>query len=155
MGTDQKFGRTAAEWDEIVSRGLSILEETARNRSLIPYSELAERITRDVGPTPLVDHHLELSHVLYDVVLLGLERWPDRSTAPLISALAVYKDIKEPARGQSRLQSSSAGDRATARMPSSSSGGKRLKPSMPTTPRSDSTHKNPTRRRKLMLNDAR
>lgn len=103
MGSGEKFGRTSAEWDEIVSSSLSILEDTARARSLIAYSDLAERITRQVGATPPVDHHLELRHVLYDTVLLGLEKWPDGSRAPLISALAVYKDVPEPGPGHITL----------------------------------------------------
>lgn len=82
MGSGEKFGRAAAEWDQIVSRCVEILEDVARARTLTAYSDLAERITGDLGLAPPVDHHLELSHVLYDAVLLGFESWPDRASAP-------------------------------------------------------------------------
>jgi hypothetical protein len=29
-------------------------------------------------------------------ILLGFESWPDSKTAPLLSAVAVYKDLREP-----------------------------------------------------------
>lgn len=103
MATGNKFGRTSAEWDEIAADCVAILEDMARSRKLISYSELAEKITKNLGLSPPIDHHLELSHILYDAVLLALESWTDRESAPLISALAVYKDIREPGPGHVTL----------------------------------------------------
>lgn len=103
MATSEKFGRTSDEWELIVKRSLAIVEETGRSQSLISYSDLAARVSDDLALSPPVDHHLELSHVLYDVVLLGLEGWPDPQKAPLISALAVYKDLREPGPGHITL----------------------------------------------------
>ena len=99
----EKFGRTPAEWDETARECVSILEETARARDLINYSDLALAITRNLGLTPPVDHHLELSHILCDAVLLGLESWPEPDSAPLLSAIAVYKDVREPGPGHITL----------------------------------------------------
>jgi hypothetical protein len=101
--SDEKFGRTPAEQDEIARECVAILEETARNKTLITNSDLAQRITRNLSLSPPVDHHLELSHILYDAVLLALESWPDPQDAPLLSAIAVYKDVREPGPGHITL----------------------------------------------------
>lgn len=101
--SDAKFGRTPAEQDEIARECVAILEETARNKTLIAYSDLAQQITRNLSLSPPVNHHLELSHILYDAVLLALESWPDPHDAPLLSAIAVYKDVREPGPGHITL----------------------------------------------------
>ena len=101
--TRQKFGRTEQEWDEIVTSCVRILEETAARRDLIPYSGLAAQITDELSISPPIDHHFELSYILGDAVLLGFEPWPDPKTAPLLSAIAVYKDAKEPGSGHAKL----------------------------------------------------
>lgn len=100
---EEKFGRTPAEQDEIARECVAILEETARNNTLITFSDLAQRITHNLSLSPPVDHHLELSQVLYDAVLLALESWPDPHNAPLLSAIAVYKDVREPGPGHITL----------------------------------------------------
>jgi hypothetical protein len=82
---------------------VSILEDTARARDLVSYSDLAQAITSNLGLSPPVDYHLELSHILYDAVLLGLESWPEPDEAPLLSAIAVYKDVREPGPGHITL----------------------------------------------------
>lgn len=46
MTSGEKFGRTPAQWDEIARECASILENTARERDLISYSDLAQAITR-------------------------------------------------------------------------------------------------------------
>lgn len=101
--SSEKFGRTSAEQEEIARECVAILEETARNKTLITYSDLAQRITRNLSLSSPVDHHLELSHILYDAVLLALESWPNPHDAPLLSAIAVYKDVREPGAGHITL----------------------------------------------------
>ena len=98
-----RFGRAESEQEEIARECVSILEETGRDRGLISYSELAQRISRNLSLSPPIDHHLELPHVLYDAVHLSLESWEDPSTAPLLSALAVYKDVPKPGQGHITL----------------------------------------------------
>jgi hypothetical protein len=53
--------------------------------------------------SPPIDHHLDLSHILYDAVLAGFERWPGPNKAPLLSAIAVYKNVREPGPGHITL----------------------------------------------------
>ena len=103
MSSSERFGRIPSEQDQIARECVTILEETARNKTLITYSDLAQRITRNLSLSPPVDHHLELSHILYDAVLLGLESWPEPQEAPLLSAIAVYKDVREPGPGHISL----------------------------------------------------
>lgn len=74
MTAKEKIGRSKSEWDEIVTECVTVLEETASRRDLISYSDLASRITTSLGMSPPIDHHRELSHILYNAGLTGFER---------------------------------------------------------------------------------
>lgn len=50
MTTSEKFGRTTDEWDQIVKLSLAILEEAARNQSLISYSVASAVVGRMMVP---------------------------------------------------------------------------------------------------------
>lgn len=102
MTREQRFGRTADDWDALVAEATAFLEDQARLSRLTSYSDVNSAIARRSG-LPAFDFSLDRDRAAMGALLGDISQEKIGDGQSLLSAIVVYIDRNDAGTGFYRL----------------------------------------------------